>query len=483
MGFRNKSLHYLKNKVLHLIEIGEIDRPLRLIHDFVERIITEPLCTSQIYGSKDLDYLCQRIGEASLEKIKHNDANKKTSNYHRPVYAYIVTKLQNSGGHSRLIEDFIKARQESQHIIISTGLAGKSDADSLLRRLGNQDSVVYEAAPKNNFQNRLTWLQTKLLEIHPNKVYLFNHHPDSVAVAAIQPEMGVDAYFYHHGDHHLCLGVYLSYLKHIDPHPMGYRNCRDVLGIENIYVPLTVGDRGDRPQDRPFLDDSKLTTCTAARSNKIEIPYFISYLDIVPQIIKNTSGKHIHIGRLSPWALYRIRRGLKRYGVQQDRFVYTPWVPSVWNALHDYGVDLYIASFPYGGGLTLIEAMGAGIPVALHRHLYSRVLSGIDLAYPDAFNWRFPNELLEFCSNLTGEYLELNSRRARNQYLTFHRPEYLEQFLSGKDSFELTPGELKGVFAPEYDEWAYWMERQISFKRIVQRGAYRIFRSIRDRHF
>ena len=43
-----------------------------------------------------------------------------------------------------------------------------------------------------------------------------------------------------------------------------------------------------------------------------------------------------------------------------ERFIYMPWVPSVWKTLHDCRVDLYIASFPYGGGLTLIEAMGAG---------------------------------------------------------------------------------------------------------------------------
>jgi len=430
-----------------------------------------------------LDHLCQRIGGDNLARLKPIDTDSKTCENHRPVHAYIVTKLQNSGGHSRLIGDFIKARPDAQHIILSTELAGKSDAESVLGRLSKKDNIAYEPAPKHSYQKRLTWLQTRLLEIHPDKVYLFNHHQDSVAIAAIQSGMELDAFFYHHGDHHLCLGVYLSHLKHIDPHPMGYQNCRTVLGVENIYVPLTIDDRGDRPQDRPFFQDNKLTTCTAARSNKIEIPYFISYLDIVPQIIINTSGKHIHIGRLTPWALRRIRRGLKHYGLQQDRFVYTPWVPSVWNALHDYDVDLYIASFPYGGGLTLIEAMGAGIPVALHRHLFSRVLSGIDLAYPDAFSWRSPNELFEFLSNMTAEYLESNSRCARNQYHTFHRPEYLEQFLSGKDTYELTPGELKGAFSPEYDEWAYWMERQISFKRVIQRGIYRIFRAIRDKYF
>jgi glycosyltransferase involved in cell wall biosynthesis len=454
-----------------------------LIHDFVELIITEPLCTSQIFGSKDLDNLCQRIGKANLTAIEKKNGDATVSDQDRPLVVYIVTKLQRSGGHSRVIEDFIKARPEARHIILSTELAGRSDADYLVSRLVKQVSIAFESVPKGNYQQRLNWLQKRLLEIHPNKIYLFNHHQDSVAVAAIQPEMGLDAYFYHHGDHHLCLGVYLSHLKHIDPHPMGYQNCRVVLGIENFYIPLTVEDKGANPSDWTFLNDHSITTCTAARSNKIEIPYFISYLDMVPQIMKTTGGKHVHIGRLSPWALHRIRREIKRCGLEHDRFVYTPWVPSVWKALHNHRVDLYIASFPYGGGLTLIEAMGAGVPVALHKHIYSRVLSGIDLAYPGAFSWRSPNELLDFCANLTPEYLEASSRSARLQYLKFHRREILEDCLGGSDQTTLTPGDLKDDFVPESDEWAYWMEKQVSFERVIRRGMYRTFRAIRAKLF
>ena len=264
---------------------------------------------------------------------------------------------------------------------------------------------------------------------------------------------------------------------------MGYSNCRNVLGIENYYIPLTLDDKGDRPADIPFFNNGVLTTCTAARSNKIEIPYFVSYLDLVPKLLKATRGRHIHIGRLTPWALSKIRRGLKRYGIPHDQFTYTPWVPSVWKSLHDYRVDLYIASFPYGGGLTLIETMGAGIPVALHKHLYSRILSCIDLAYPRAFNWRSPDELLDFCQTLTPDFLEMQSRAARLQYLKFHRREVLEDILCDRGQAELADSDLKDTYSIESDEWAYWMERQVSFERVIRRGVYRIFRAIRARFF
>jgi hypothetical protein len=137
------------------------------------------------------------------------------------------------------------------------------------------DVSFRKAAPQLSYLQKLTWLQENLLKINPQKAYLLNHHQDSVAVAAIQDEMGIEASFYHHGDHHLCLGIYLPHIEHVDLHPMGYHYCRNVLGIKNTYVPLVVEDQGPRPVEWPFMAEGGLTTCTAARSNKVDIPYFV----------------------------------------------------------------------------------------------------------------------------------------------------------------------------------------------------------------
>ena len=477
-GRKYGSISSLKDAVSLLTDQGGINQALHLIHDFVERIVTEPLCTSQVFGSRTLDDLCQRIGHASLAEIKLEDADATRSQPQPPVFVYIVTKLQKSGGHTRVIEDFIKA-QPGRHIILSTELGGKSDSGYLMKGLAKQADIVFEPAPKENYQQRLAWLQRRLLTIRPEKVYLFNHHQDSVAVAAIQPEMKLDASFYHHGDHHLCLGVYLSHLKHIDPHPMGYHNCRDELGIDNIYIPLTVDDKGARPADRLYFHDGALTTCTAARSNKIEIPYFVSYLELLPELLKATGGKHIHIGRLTPWALFKIRRGLKRYAIGNDRFIYIPWVPSVWKALHEYKVDLYIASFPYGGGLTLIEVMGAGIPVAVHKHIFSRILSGVDLAYAGAFSWRFPDELFKYCISLNASDLKEASTLGRMRYEQFHSPNCLQKILNDPIKNHLKPNNLFNNFHVESDEWALWVEQQLNIQRILSRALYRAIRGFR----
>ncbi len=476
---RYDSIHSLSADVSQLIDNGDIDQALRLVHDLVERIITEPLCTAQVFGSKMLDDLCQRIGKVNLAQVKQETEDASLSQHDQPVFVYIVTKLQKSGGHTRVIEDFIRAQPGGQHIILSTEIDGRSDVEYLMKGLAQQANIIFEQVPKANYQQRLTWLQKRLLTIHPNRVYLFNHHQDSIAVAAIQPEMKLNASFYHHGDHHLCLGVYVSHLEHIDSHPMGYHNCRDVLGIDNVFIVLTADDKGDRPADWPFLCNGRLTTCTAAKSNKIEIPYFISYLELVPMLLKATGGSHIHIGWLTPWALFKIRRGLKRYGIEPGRFIYTPWVPSVWKALHDFRVDLYIASFPYGGGLTSIEAMGAGVPVVLHRHIFSQILSGIELGYPGVMSWRYPEELLKYCTSLTRSDLEKAGRSGRIQYEKFYSQRNLQEGLNNVVRDCPKPADVLSKFSVESDEWALWMERQLTIRRVLSRATHRAFRRFR----
>ena len=56
---RNLMITYNYESMFSLVEVvrskiqgGELDLALRMIHDVVERIVTEPLCTSKVYGSQ-----------------------------------------------------------------------------------------------------------------------------------------------------------------------------------------------------------------------------------------------------------------------------------------------------------------------------------------------------------------------------------------------------------------------------------------------
>ena len=474
-----KSFLLLKQAILVFIKKEDYDSALILLHDYVDKIITEPLFTSTILGSSELDYLCSSIGSANLKRLNlaFVDSCRQIDSY-----VYIVTKIQKSGGYIKIIEEFIKSRPGSSHVILISGLEGKSESDLFLSRFDDSYNLDIKVSPSRKYLSTLSWLQRELFEIGSETVYLFNHHQDSVAVASLQPSLFKNAFFYHHCDHHLSLGVHVKYFEHIDFHPMGYHFCRDSLSIDNKYIPLISEDKGGRPQDLSFKQDGYLVTATAARSNKVEISYYVSYADLIPKLLSVTNGKHVHIGNLSPWALFKINRQLKKAGVSNDRFIYIPWVPSVWKALHQFRVDLYIASFPYGGGLTLIEAMGAGVPVALHKHIYSRVLSMIDMGYKDVFHWEDPEKLLDYCKNITSDDLEKLSRIARKQYEKSHDARILVDVLNHSKFIEAPPNIIK-CFEVNTDEVTFWMEKQVSINHLIKRTVYRFMKRMRARFF
>ncbi len=476
----SRSVRALVSTADNALRRGRINEALRIVLDLVEQIITEPLCTAHVFASLDLDQLCQNIGRQNLLRLGTQQGDPWPDRAERSRVAYVLTRLQKSGGHSLLVLDFIRAQPDRDHLILVTGVSGPSDTDYLTQTFAGHENVRVIFSPRKDLQARLTWLQSMLLGSRPEHVYLFNHHQDSVAVAALVPELGLQGSFCHHGDHHLCLGVHLEHLAHIDFHPMGYHYCRDDLGIDNHYLPLTFEDRGFLPIETAFASGGGLTTATAARSNKIEIPYYVSYLDLIPQMLKVTGGRHIHIGKLTPWAMRRMRAQMREHRVPEDQLVYLEWTPSVWKSLQEHKVDVYLASFPYGAGLTLIEAMGAGVPVIMHQHMYSRVLSGLELAYPEAFCWSDPEDLLSHLAALEPERLELESRLARMRYETFHRPEILKAYLRHPATLLLPVPSLTSDFRPRYDEWAAWAEAQLSFSRLAYRFAYRTWRRIRS---
>lgn len=461
------SIHAFYQSILVMIERGELEGALLSISEIVEEIIGDPLIVSNGFGSFMLDDLCQRVGLISLSKLPRPIA-PIVPRADGACIVYVATKLQKSGGHTRVIFDLIAANPNNKHIILSTELLGASDIGYLDGFVNCSDNIKYELSDNKSFLTKLKWLQSRLLELDPSKVYLFNHHQDSVAVAAVQQSMGLDVMFCHHGDHHLCLGVFLANVSHIDLHAPGYHHCRHVLGINNGYLPLVVNDMGSRSEDAAFMSAGSLVTCTVGRANKIEQPYFIDYCDVIPSLLKATKGRHIHIGRLSPWALLKIRFFMVLNRVEFNKFEYVPWTPVVWKALQEYKVDLYISSFPYVGILTLIEAMGSGTPVAVHRHIFSRILSGVDVVYPEAPTWRYPEELIAICRNMTREKLANMGKIGRIQYEKFHDIKHLKDVLQNASMPQASPAGIRR-YEVQNDELALWLYNQNSIKNLLRK--------------
>ena len=450
----------------------DIGSGLAAIQRLVDHLFCEPLTIGHFFGAERLDRFCQELGRRNLQQLRLPTSQR---NAHAGPVVYIASKLHISGGHTAALLDVIRLSPEKCAVVLVTETCGRTAREQLRLRFGSESRAKLEFVPPGGHAAKLSWLQARLHELGPAKVWLFNHHQDSVAVAAVQPGQAYELRFYHHGDDRLCLGARLDFGTHFDPIPAAVHNCTALRnGHRSHYLPLVAVDAGyagarlTAPWNRP------LVTCTAAGYNKVEVEYFVQYVDVVPELLKITGGRHIHIGRLSRLAQWRIGQGLRRRGIPTDAFLYIPWVPSVWRTLQTEGVDLYFASFPYGGGRTLVEVMGAGVPAILHRHTTVRMIGGFDMAYDEALTWREPRELYDKLRQVNPDFLVLQGKLARAWYERYHDESVLAGAL--RDPTSVIAPDPKPGYVPDELLSAWQAASEVTWNGLLKRTAVRAFR-------
>jgi hypothetical protein len=481
---RFRSILEFESAINQKLLAGDLESSLKEIVHLVDLFCNEPLLVGFGIGSVRLDSLCSKIGFAIGAKGSFEPAAKSGASS-KPRLLYLATRLQGSGGHGKLLLDFIRFGTEYDHVVVCSGLLGPSE-DSFKAQLRaiNSSVQIVEAPSSLSLVQRVQWITQQLLVSDFERIFLLNHHQDAVVVAAVSDAfLLAKSIFVHHGDHHFSLGARLNGVIHVDLHQMGFNGCKEHLNGNNLLLNMTSEDYGTRASDSAFLSEGRLVTCTAARSNKVGKSYYLQYVDLIPRLIQKTNGKHIHIGLLHPWLLYRLKKNLKKIGVPPERFVYIPQVVSLWRTLLAEKVDLYLASFPIGGGLTLIEAMGSGTPVVLHQHLSSPTLSCIDLGPSESFNWSQEAKLLDYCVELDAVQLTELSKASRAQYDRNHSGVL---FQSSLNKILARPGnaiDFKSAQDGRDDEYALWVLNQNGLIAWVAKNAYRVARKLSTMRF
>jgi len=295
-------------------------------------------------------------------------------------------------------------------------------------------SVNVEISPYREMGATLKWLQDRLQELRPARTYILQHNFDSTIPAAVQPQLVDKLFYYHNCDHTLALGIHIPHAIHVDLNGKSYHHCRNVEGVQNnVYWPLVADIRESR-NSMQFMTSGKIVTATSGGLSKFdtsyleeEVPYQYNYISLLPLIMKATGGEHHHIGPLPYHTLAAINENLKSNGIATAKFIHTPWVEDIASALIRCNVDLYIGSFPLGGGRATIEVMGAGIPLLLHDNYVSIFFTDIAEAYPQALKWRTPDELNALLSGISRNLLFDHSSYARVFYERHHQPVLLKK--------------------------------------------------------
>jgi hypothetical protein len=355
----------------------------------------------------------------------------------RGTDVYIASLLMPAGGHTAVIGDFIRLDPKRRSVVLITDFTGQQAdlPDEIVERLFVERDRI-EICPVPELAGKYRWLVERLGALRPKRTYLFHHMQDSVVGALMHAAAGGEWYFVHHSDRLPSLGAYCRHVVHIDLTPYCFRHCASRLGrtggaaIDQRYVPLTAADLGARDfQSRKFMPP--LTTASSGAPHKFDAGYRPAYMDVVADLLALTGGRHVHIGPLDDNQLGAFRRRLKRRGLDRDRLCVVPFVPSVWQAMTDYDIDLYLNSFPLGGARTLVEVMGSGTPMLWHEVGNPAPFQVSGLQYPQAPVWRSPAELFEIVSMIDGDWLSAQSAAVRARFDAVHGPQAVASKLHG----------------------------------------------------
>ncbi len=426
------------DRFLETAKNGDIALALLSIQSFVwHAALKRESALGQVFSSRALDAVCQQIG--ALQPVPVSTARRGV--------VYLVTELQATGGHTRVVADLILADEataasgEPVTILVTDVVRQHNPATA---GIFSQFGAQVETPPPGDHASVLAWLKGRLSALSPRVTRMVLHPFDSVAIAAAQPGLAGELVFLHNADHNLALGVTLAHSLHVDFHAKGFYNCRERQGVrDNVVWPLTAPDSGPRA---PLFSAAPIRTCTCGGVEKFEpqfvrdlAPYPFRYEALAPLIPATTGGTHVHVGPLSDDVLATINSGLDQLGLPRERFVHVPSVPSLWEALKALEIDVYVGSFPLGGGRSTVEAMGAGLPICIHANYRSIMLSVEMEVYEGALIWRTPEDLVRLLAGLTPEALAWHARAARAFYERHHHPSRLQAALSGQVEAPVRP--------------------------------------------
>ncbi|CAD6542120.1 hypothetical protein ACFQ3P_20645 [Paraburkholderia sabiae] len=419
-------LDRLHESVVKCISLSHYDDAMVRIKSFVEQIINDPESIAVVFASRELDDLCRTLADAYYGD-QHVTEGRGT--------VILASELVRAGGHVELIKDYLALGLfESPVRVALTDLFNRIDHDTIRDWESVLGCEVF-VAMETGLEDKLDALSAKLGEWNPSTILTLGHNQDVVSIVAAHFPGATNRYYIHHGDHHLSLGVTCEAFQHVDLHNMSYELCRHEIGVsQQRYWPLSAV----RPSERKtsFLNRGVLTSGSCGRESKFESgSYALCYERAVACILKASRGYHVHIGELSDAFLQRIYAELDAGEVSRNRFIHIEWVPSLSKALIEHSVDVYVGSFPLGGGKALIEAMSVGVPVVTHESYRSRYHGGCELTYPDSKIWRGYDELSRIFEQWNQALLEQHGELALQHFERYYSKEaFLSAFARDPNS-------------------------------------------------
>jgi len=360
-----------------------------------------------------LDSLVRDMGVALAEATEEQPGTTLGGD----LIFHVLTEIYAVGGHTRVLADVINGLPEYRHRVVLTDLYGRISAKELpipdLAAFLEGKSVETLVLAPAKLEDRVRQLVGLLLQARPAACFLYPHHADVIATAAVSDRTCRRSILVHHCDHLPSLGPTRGDYVHADVTAECHGECLKITGGTARYLGLTAQDYGAgvAKEGKDTLD----AACSGPPAKFWPDPPGFRYVDLVREVMHSAGGRYYHIGGIPPSVLADIRSHLEAAAIESSRFVDVGRVESVWQTLKGLDADFYVDSYPMGGGKTLVEALGVGLPVIIPSIAGRSPLAVPGLNMESAIRWRSVEEIASVV-NLVRQNRGTLSVRSRRDY-------------------------------------------------------------------
>lgn len=338
--------------ILNIIEnTTDIDKKIKIINKLLK--------SKLIYGNK---YYSSNVIENILIKKSNSLKTVLSNEYSKNTVLHIMTKSYYDGGHTRVVERWIEnPLDQKKHSLLLTEQKSNSINERLYQAVIDKKGEVISIYDNENLYKKA--IRLRQIASKYEIIVLHIHNYDILPILAFaNKDFKRPIALYNHSDHLFWIGVCISDII-LELRTYGTkisRNYRDIkrnffLGIpidNNIYHN---NKNKNLLKDKLQIPINKKVIISLASSYKFTTYKNFNFLTIVDKILSNNQNTFFII----------IGANVKKlkWDINNKNIKIIEKLP--YEKLIDYIniADLYIDSFPLGGGTTLIDIANHQIPI------------------------------------------------------------------------------------------------------------------------
>ncbi|WP_343611807.1 hypothetical protein [Chryseobacterium oranimense] len=329
-----------------------------------------------------LNKIQQKILPTAFHQKKINKTNK---------ILHICSEVYTSGGHSKLLYNWIKNDSSKKHTILSTRLSLKEMKDVSNFYLTNNVDVEHVSVKSSSKIESIKLLNRQPLNNYD--IIALHIHPDETITNIVlsQKDVTTPVCFINHADHVFWLGVSIADIVlqiressiTIDEQKRSIEKERQFFLPIPIKTVLNIKEEENITKETHFIN--LLSTGTAYKYNPNK---YYNFLREAYKIVEENSDVIFNIVGISSDAAYA-----KEY--QHERIVLHGIISSEKLAEIENITDIYIEGFPMPSFTALLQAALRRIPFSLHYNPLSvfKLFSnnaGHNIIYPESLDeWHY----------------------------------------------------------------------------------------------